>query len=121
MLDRFARNYPTGTVLFREGDPGDFMYVIQSGEIEIRRRMGEVERVLAVLPPGKFFGERAILSGLPRSASAVVKRPSKLLVIEASTFEAMLRGKTEIAIRIIKALADRLERANQQIELLLLA
>jgi CRP-like cAMP-binding protein len=121
MLDRFARNYPTGTVLFREGDPGDFMYVIQSGEVEIRRRMGEVERVLAVLPPGEFFGEMAILSGRPRSASAVVKRPSRLLVIEGGTFEAMLRGKTEIAIRMIKALADRLERANQQIELLLLA
>jgi CRP-like cAMP-binding protein len=121
MLERFAAEYQPGTVLFREGDPADVMYVIQSGEIEIRRKMGELERVLAVLPAGEFFGEMAILTGRPRSATAVVKRPSRLLVVEAGTFEAMLRGKTEIALRMIRALASRLERANQQIELLLLA
>ena len=121
MLERFAAEYQPGTVLFREGDPADVMYVIQTGEIEIRRKMGELERVLAVLPAGEFFGEMAILTGRPRSATAVVKRPSRLLVVEASTFEAMLRGKTEIALRMIRALASRLERANQQIELLLLA
>jgi CRP-like cAMP-binding protein len=121
MLERFAAEYPAGTVLFREGDPGDVMYVIQTGEIEIRRKMGELERVLAVLPAGEFFGEMAILTGRPRSATAVVKRPSRLLVVEAGTFEAMLRGKSEIALRMVRALASRLERANQQIELLLLS
>ncbi len=120
MLERFAAEYPAGTVLFREGDAADVMYVIQSGEIEIRRTMGEVERVLAVLPAGEFFGEMGILTGRPRSATAVVKRPSRLLVVEAEMFEAMLRGKTEIALRMIRALAARLERANQQVELLLL-
>ena len=107
-------------MLFREGEPGDFMYVIQSGEVEIRRTIGEVERVLAVLPAGEFFGEMALINQRPRSATAVVKRPSRLLVIEGRTFEAMIRGKTEIAVRMIKTLAGRLERANQQIEILLL-
>jgi CRP-like cAMP-binding protein len=50
----------------------------------------------------------------------VVRRPARLLVIEGRTFEAMIRGKTEIAVRMIKTLAGRLERANQQIEILLL-
>ena len=121
MLERFAVEYEPGDVLFREGDPADVMYVIQAGEIEIRRTMGDVERVLAVLPAGEFLGEMGILTGRPRSATAVVKQRARLLVIEATTFEAMLRGKTEIALRMIRALADRLERANQQIELLLLA
>ncbi len=107
-------------MLFREGEPGDFMYVIQSGEVEIRRTIGEVERVLAVLPAGEFFGEMALINQRPRSATAVVRRPSRLLVIEARTFEAMIRGKTEIAVRMIRTLAGRLERANQQIEILLL-
>ena len=120
LLDRFARDYEPGAVLFREGEPGDFMYVIQSGEVEIRRTIGEVERVLAVLPAGEFFGEMALINQRPRSATAVVKRPSRLLVIEGRTFEAMIRGKTEIAVRMIKTLAGRLERANQQIEILLL-
>jgi CRP/FNR family cyclic AMP-dependent transcriptional regulator len=120
LLDRFARDIVAGAVLFREGDPGDFMYVVQSGEVEIRRRVGDVERVLAVLTSGEFFGEMALVNARPRSATAVVRRPARLLVIEPRTFEAMIRGKTEIAVRLIKTLANRLERANQQIELLLL-
>lgn len=120
LLDRFARDYEPGTVLFREGDPGDFMYVIQAGEVEIRRSISDVERVLAVLPAGEFFGEMALINSRPRSATAVVRRPSRLLVIEPRTFEAMIRGKTEIAVRMIRTLAGRLERANQQIEILLL-
>jgi CRP/FNR family cyclic AMP-dependent transcriptional regulator len=120
LLDRFARDYEAGAVLFREGDAGDVMYVVQSGEVEIRRVVGDVERVLAVLPAGEFFGEMALINDRPRSATAVVKRTARLLVIEPRTFEAMLRGRTEIAIRLIKTLAGRLERANQQIELLLL-
>ncbi|HEY4180830.1 MAG TPA: Crp/Fnr family transcriptional regulator [Kofleriaceae bacterium] len=119
-LDRFARDFPAGAVLFKEGQPGDFMYVVQSGEVEIRRNVGETERVLAVLPPGEFFGEMAILNGRPRSATAVVRSPSRLLVIEGKTFEAMMRARPEIALRIIKSLAGRLESANQHIELLLL-
>ncbi|MGE0545456.1 MAG: Crp/Fnr family transcriptional regulator [Kofleriaceae bacterium] len=119
-LERFARDFAPGTVLFHEGDPGDFMYVIQDGEVEIRRSVGETERVLAVLQPGEFFGEMAILNNRPRSATAVVKSDARLLVIAGKTFEAMLRARPEIALRIIKALASRLENANQHIELLLL-
>jgi len=120
LIDRFARDYAAGEVLFREGDAGDFMYVIQSGTVEIRRKVGDHERVLAVLPPGEFLGEMALINARPRSATAVVRDPARLLVIEARTFEAMLRGRVEIAVRLIKSLAGRLERANQQVELLLL-
>jgi CRP-like cAMP-binding protein len=119
-LERFARDFKAGDVLFEEGQPGDFMYVVQSGEIEIRRTVGESERVLAVLPAGEFFGEMAILNGRPRSATAVVRTDARLLVIEGKTFEAMLRARPEIALRMIKALAARLESANQHVEVLLL-
>jgi CRP/FNR family transcriptional regulator, cyclic AMP receptor protein len=119
-LERFARDFPAGSVLFEEGQPGDYMYVVQSGEVEIRRMVGETERVLAVLLPGEFLGEMAILNGRPRSATAVVRTDARLVVIEGKTFEAMLRARPEIALRIIKTLALRLESANQQVELLLL-
>ena len=119
-LDRFARDFKAGTVLFEEGQPGDYMYVITRGEVEIRRKVGETERVLAVLRDGEFLGEMAILNARPRSATAVVRTDARLLVIEGSTFEAMLRARPEIALRIIKALATRLENANQHVELLLL-
>jgi CRP-like cAMP-binding protein len=119
-LGRFARDYAANTVLFEEGQPADFMYVVQEGEVELRRQVGPDERVLAVLSPGEFFGEMAILSGRPRSATAVVRTPATLLVIEGRTFEAMLRARPEIALRIIRSLATRLESANQHVELLLL-
>src|SRR5688500_9355159 len=120
LLDRFAKDYAAGTVLFREGEPGTEMYVIQRGEVELRRRFRGGERVLAVLPEGEFFGEMPIVNNRPRSATAVVRRQARLLVIDGQTFEAMIRGKTEIAVRMIKTIAGRLDRANQQVELLLL-
>lgn len=119
-LEEFAEELPAGTVLFREGDPGNQMYVVQSGEVELRRQSGASERVIAVLTSGQFFGEMAILKGRPRSATAVVRHDARLLVIGATTFEAMLRARPEIALRIISTLTDRIEAANQQIELLLL-
>lgn len=119
-LSRFARDYEAGAVLFEEGQHADSMYVIQHGEIEIRRRVGDMVRVLAVLSAGEFFGEMAILNGRPRSATAIARTASQLLVIDGRTFEAMLRARPEIAMRIIKSLAGRLESANQHVEILLL-
>src|SRR5690348_6704882 len=119
-LERFAKDFKAGSVLFEEGQPGDYMYVIQSGAVEIRRQVGETERVLAVLPAGEFFGEMAILNARPRSATAVVRVPSRLVVIEGRTFEARLRARPEFAMRCIMSLALRLEAANQHVELLLL-
>ena len=119
-LERFARDFQAGIVLFEEGQPGQDMYVVLQGQVEIRRKVGETEHVLAVLMPGDFFGEMAILNQRPRSATAVTRIDSRLLVIEGRMFEAMLRARPEIALRIIKALAMRLENANQHVELLLL-
>jgi CRP-like cAMP-binding protein len=119
LYEKFGKEYSPGTVLFREGDAGHEMFVIQSGKVRITRRVGGKEALLAVLPAGEFFGEMAIVNAKPRSATATVIEPSRLLVIDAKVFEAMIRGNTEIAARMIKRLADRLEQANQQIELLL--
>jgi CRP-like cAMP-binding protein len=119
-LERFARDFPAGAVLFEEGQPGDDMYIVVTGEVELRRRVGASERVLAVLPAGEFFGEMAILNARPRSATAVVRTPARLFVIDGTTFEAMLRARPEIALRIIRSLAMRLDSANHHVELLLL-
>jgi CRP-like cAMP-binding protein len=113
-LERLARDFAAGTVLFVEGHAGTDMYIVVAGEVEIRRRVGEADRVLAVLGAGEFFGEMAILNGRPRSATAVVRAASRLLVIDGTTFEAMLRARPEIALRMIKALASRLDGANHQ-------
>jgi CRP-like cAMP-binding protein len=120
LLDRFGRFFSAGTVLFQEGDVGKEMFVVHSGAVTLTKKYKDREAVLAIVPPGEFFGEMAIVNNRPRSATATVKEDSWLLVIDSRTFEAMIRGKTEIAVRMIKAMAARLEQANLQIELLLL-
>jgi CRP-like cAMP-binding protein len=120
VLQKLGRQVPAGTVLFREGEAGHEMYVVHSGRVELTRRVGADERHVAFVPPGEFFGEMAIVNQRPRSATARVIEDAWLLVIDARTFEAMIRAKAEIAVRMIRSLAARLEQANQQIELLLL-
>ncbi len=120
LFSKFGREFPKGTVLFREGESGKEMYVIQSGSIAISKQVRDVEKVLATLGPGEFFGEMAIISNKPRTATATVAEPARCLVIDPKTFEAMVRGNAEIAVRMIKKLADRLQEADAQIENLLL-
>ncbi len=121
LFQRFGKAFPKGTVLFREGEPGKEMYVVQSGRVNVSKKAGAVEKILASLGPGEFLGEMSILNNRPRSATATCAEDAKLLVVDARTFEAMIRGNAEIAIRMIKKLADRLAEANEQIQNLLFA
>lgn len=120
LFQRFGREFSRGSVLFREGEPGSEMYVIQRGQVRISKRVGEVEKVLSTLGPGEFFGEMAVLSGKPRSATATCTEDARLLVVDGRTFEGMLRASSEIAVRMIRKLAERLQEADVQIENLML-
>jgi CRP/FNR family cyclic AMP-dependent transcriptional regulator len=79
-----------------------------------------VEKTLATLEKGEFFGEMAILNDKPRSASAETIEVCDMLVIDRKTFDTLLRSNVEIAIRFIKRLADRLREANEQMEALMI-
>lgn len=120
LYERFGKEFPTDHVLFTEGEPGTEMFVIQSGKIRISKKVRDVEKTLVTIGPGEFFGEMSILNNKPRSATATVEDHAKLLVIDPKTFEAMVRGNVEIAVRLIKNLAARLQEADDQIENLLL-
>ena len=116
---RLARDFRTGDVLFREGEQGEQMYVIQSGLVQILKRVGADERPLATLGRGEFLGEMAILNGKPRTATAVVLEDAHCLVIDAATLEQMISTNTEIALRLVKKLARRLDSADEMIQILL--
>lgn len=119
LFARFGKTFPAGAVLFREGDPGQHMYVIQSGRVRISKELRSGTRTLVVLGPGEFFGEMAILNDKPRTATADVLEETRVLEIDSKTFEAMVVGNTEIAVRLIKKLSRRLDSANALIEILL--
>jgi len=120
LFQRFGRTFPVGAVLCREGDKGDEMFVIHSGLVRITRQMGVSSKVLADLGPGEFFGEMSILTGDPRSATATVQEEAQVLIIKGETLEAMIKASTEIAVRMVRRLAERLYDANAHIEALLL-
>jgi len=118
LFARFGREFPEGHVLFREGEVGSVMYVVQRGRVRISRQLPTGERTLAVLGPGEFFGEMAILNHKPRTATATALEAVQALEIGARTLEAMVMGNAELAVRLITKLARRLDSANAFVEIL---
>lgn len=119
LFARFGREYRAGDVLFLEGETGEEMYVIQSGAVQVSKRIGDEERPLATLGRGEFLGEMAILNGKPRTASAIVVEDAKCLVIDGKTLESMIAKNPEIAMRLVKKLAKRLDSADALVQILL--
>lgn len=97
-----------GQFVFRNGEPGDAMYIIQEGQVEIVAQVGGSEKRLALLEEGDFFGEMAILEELPRTASARALTPCSLLRIDRHTFDQLIRQDPEIAVRMLRKLCHRL-------------
>lgn len=118
-LDHLVRRHAAGTVLFREGDPGEKMYVIRSGKVNIWKRISDSEMTLAVLGPGEFFGEMALLESLPRSAGATVVEDAELIEVEQSAFETLVHRNSRIAVRLMRRLSSRLREAGRQIQVLM--
>jgi|SRR5208283_585008 len=120
LYSRFGKKISANTVLFHEGDQGEDMYIIQSGKVKISKRIRGVEKTLATLEKGEFFGEMAILNDKPRSATAETIEDCEMLSIDRKTFDTLIRGNAEIAVRFIKRLADRLRETNEQMEALMI-
>ena len=103
-----------GTVLFRAGDAGDSMYLIEEGKVQISMRSSDGEElILAVLGQGDFFGEMALIDGNPRSANATVVDTSKLSVLSRKHFLAFLASSPNVAVEMLTALSRRLRRTDE--------
>lgn len=116
---RFGREFTAGAVIFREGDPGRVMFVIQQGRVKISRRFSTGERTVATLGPGEFFGEMAILNAKPRAATATALEPVQAMELDGHALEGMVARDGDVAMRLIRRLARRLDSANAFIEILL--
>src|SRR6266536_3529247 len=113
---KFLTHFDRGHVLFKEGDEGDDMYIIQSGRVAIKKKVKDGDTTLAVLEKGDFFGEMAILERLPRSATAEVVEEGDLIVISGETFGDMIKANPEIAVRMLRKQSIRLRETNKQLE-----
>lgn len=87
-------SYEKGETVFKQGERGDAFYIVHSGAVEVRLKKGffSFSKTVAVLPPGAFFGEIALISEEPRSATLVCAEPSQLFCLVAADFQFVLNG-----------------------------
>lgn len=111
------RSVRGGKAVFRHDDPGSSLYVIESGVVKVQRTSPEGrEVILAILGPGDFFGELALLDGEPRSADAIAREDCTLLVLEREDFLAFLDKEPGVATKLLAALSRRLRRTDQLVQ-----
>ena len=119
LTKKYGRFVEADEILFHAGDTGQEMFVIRSGAVRVYIEAAGQEKTLAILGPGEFVGEMSLLTGKPRTANAVVHEAGELLTIEGRVLEEMIVHNTEIALRLIKRLAKRLEAADSLIAVLI--
>ncbi len=105
--------FQDGQIIFKDGDSGDWIYVIQSGQIEILKTVGGESVVIEVLKTGDVFGEMAYLARTPRSASARAVGETTLGVIDRSFLDEELNRLSGAFQTILKTLVLRLEKATE--------
>ncbi len=120
MSEKGVRQCEAGTVLFREGEEGNRMYVIKSGKVRLSKKIHDDEVVIEDLGAGEFCGELAMLGNAKRPATAVVIEDASVIQVQTEQFEGMIRGNTDIALRMLKKLTQRLTEAQYRVTNLML-
>ncbi len=112
LLESIDRN--SGALVFRAGDKGDAMYIIEQGRIRICVRAKDGNEVtLTELGHGDFFGEMALLDGERRSADAVVKEDARLAVLSREHFLSFVHIHPNVALEMLTALTNRLRQTDE--------
>jgi len=114
-FQNFMVRYGGGERIFTEGELASNMYIVQSGKIRMFRIMEDEKRILGEMDKGDFFGEMSILEGLPRTFSAEALEDVELIEINTMTFDKMIKGNIEIAIRMLRKLSIRCRELERRI------
>ncbi|HYA89050.1 MAG TPA: cyclic nucleotide-binding domain-containing protein [Nitrospirota bacterium] len=114
-IEAFAKD----TVIFKEGDPGDRCFVITNGDVRISKFIPNIgEEALAVLKPGDYFGEMALIDNFPRSAHAIANTDLVLLAISKTDLDNILSSDRELGYKLLwaftKTLSKRLRETNEK-------
>lgn len=106
-----AEDVEDGNVIFDEETPGDVMYVILSGEVDIFANGVLVE----TLGPGDLVGEMALIDSKPRSASALTRGDCRLAPVSEERFLLMVKETPEFSLQVMRVLAERLRRTTAKV------
>lgn len=111
-------SYVAGEVVVREGEPGNELYVMLEGEAQALKNHGTADEIelTTMSPTGVgYFGEIAIFDSAPRSATVVITRDARLLILDGERFMDLILQSPEISFEIFKVLTQRLRNAEEQI------
>jgi CRP-like cAMP-binding protein len=100
------QEFQAGTTIFMEGTPGDVVYVIMDGEVEVLAR----NKLLDVLRPGDILGEMALIDAQSRSATAVARTACRMAVIDEKRFLYMVQQTPLFSLHVMRVLAQRLRQ-----------
>ncbi|MCU0667727.1 MAG: cyclic nucleotide-binding domain-containing protein [Myxococcota bacterium] len=117
-VERILRDaeYVQGEVILREHEPGDDLYLLVEGHVDVLRGAGTPgEMLLNRLGPGAYFGEMAVLDGTPRSATIVAAGPVRVLVLEGERLRELVHEMPELAFDLLRVLAERVRRAEERL------
>ena len=110
-------SFEDGEVLFLEGDPADSAYVIMNGAVEVMMAGPDEEEVVAVtLHRNQLFGEMAVLSNAPRSATIRAKGELQALRITDEAFIKLLSDNPDVSLDVMRQLSDKLAASHKQVE-----
>lgn len=112
-----GRAFDAGEVLFREGELGDVLFVIQEGAIRLHKDIDGEKTVVAELGAGEFLGEVPVMLGKPHTVTAVATAPTRCLAVGVDVLEAMVTGEAEIAVHLIRGLVSRLAASHRLLEM----
>lgn len=115
LYNKYGHVVDAGKVIFREGEEGDQMYIIQEGSVRISKNIDGKEYPLAVLGKGDFFGEMALVTRIKRTATATAGDTVKYLSFNREGFVGMIEKNAKIALNVIDKLCRRIQQANMQI------
>jgi signal transduction histidine kinase len=108
------RKIAAGGEIFREGDPGDGLYFVKSGLVEISGLINaEARRVFSQLGPGEIFGEMSVIEDRPRSATAIAFKETEIYFIPRSEMHTLLRRSPALAFNMLQEISHRLRDFNQ--------
>lgn len=105
-----VRRLAPGEVLFREGEAGEVMYVVKTGELEIVTRNHMLERT----GPGGIVGEMALVDKSPRSATVTAASDCEVIAVDRRGFTFMVQNTPFFALHVMGILADRLRAMNER-------
>lgn len=112
------RKFAQGEIIFREGDPGQVLYLVQSGQVRIyvNGLDGSETSVILFGRPGDMFGELAVIDGLPRSATAVALDKTLLYTISRESFRLHMQRLPQLALNFMKELTHRVRYNTRQMD-----